>query len=323
MKFPWKNLNALLLFLFFLSCCIFIGFSVNRVYRFSVAEPAEENPSSLHVLVGAEDSEPEFMHRFFLGVDSVCSRNDAVAELLQPPVGTEFCTLDEWCSYAEFVCADILILYSENSAYKVRPLYDVHGKFIPVIIAGQSDPLGAQVCRITNDVKGEAEAAVREMIAGNYRNPAVFRGKSSCAAEYDRLISIAEKEFARLSGASAEFESHGLSYTVIDDEVRQLLPNLVRNDGTDIVLCYSADEINVVAQIIVDLNLTDKVSVMGFYANAKTEEFLYKGIVYCVVGVEPQEMGRNAVEEFFTWRKTGSARREIPAAVKIIRGKRQ
>lgn len=322
MKFPWKNVNALLLFLFFLSCCIFISFSVNRVYRFSVAKPAEENSCSLHVLVGAEDSEPEFMHDFFQGIDSVCSRNDAVAELLQPPVGTEFCTLDEWCSYAEFVCADVLILYSEKSTYKVRPLYDVHGKFIPVIIAGQSDSSGAQICRIANDVKGEAEAAVKEMISGNYKNPVVFRGKNSDSKEYDSLISIAEKEYARLSGSPAEFESRTLSYNVIDDEVRQLLPNLVRSDGTDLVLCYSADEINVVAQIIVDLNLTDKVSVMGFHANAKTEEFLYKGIVYCVVGVEPEEMGRNAAEEFFLWRKNGAAEREIPASVKIIRGNR-
>ena len=39
--------------------------------------------------------------------------------------------------------------------------------------------------------------------------------------------------------------------------------------------------------------------------------------------VEPTVKEWNAVEEFFTWRKTGSARREIPAAVKIIRGKRQ
>lgn len=323
MKTCWKNFYIVLLLLISLGNFFLMLFFVGRIYKYSNESEKSSEICSSHLLVGAEYGNPYVVQEFYRGIKKVCEENNAVAELLVPEIETEKESLSEWCEYAEFVCADAILLFSEDDSFKVRPLSDVHGKFIPVIVAGIADPSGAQISTVMTDVFAQAQAAAEEIISNSWKNPlAIFRSNFRSKIPF-QIIQEIEKNLSVLSDRTVSVGTYRLfSDDIIYDEVRQILPGFVRDKKVDVILAYSASDINIIAQSIVELNLADRVSVIGFDQNEKTENFIDNGIVRCVAGADPFLMGKNSADEFFEWKKTGLAKQKCFVNAKISGGNR-
>ncbi|MBQ5998723.1 MAG: substrate-binding domain-containing protein [Treponema sp.] len=321
MKTSWKNFYISLIFLISLGNFVLIVFFVSRIYKYSNESENLSKVCSSHLLVGAEYENSYVVHEFYEGIKNVCEENNAVAELLVPEIETKKMTLSEWCEYAELVCADAIILLSEDDSFKVRSLCDVHGKFIPVIVAGTADLSGAQVCSIMTDISGQARAVAEEIKSNGWKNPiAIFRSNYRSKNPFN-LVQETEKNLSVLVDRAFPIGIYRLfSDDIIYDEVRQILPDLVRDKKIDVILAYSASDINIIAQSIAELNLADKVSVIGFDQNEETEKFIDNGIVRTIADTDPFLMGKISAEEFFVWKKTGSAKPKCFVNAKISGG---
>ena len=299
MKYTGKARNLVLLALFLLSLIFYVSFFVYKIKRLASPVEVKSNYNQEHILVGVEDSDSDFVKQFFLGVKTVSSAYEATAELLFPETGNKYSSLEEWCQYAQFVGADGLILLSSRDDFFTGELKTVHNQEIPLVLAGECSLKTKLVSHITVSNYQEGKILASEIKKSGSSRPLAILRKNYASDEIYRIISAVDKNLSEGEKISVQSLK---SPDVIDDEVRSLLLEIARSKRADLILCYGAEDLNLVSQTIIDLNLADRLSVIGIYGDSKTDEYLEKGIVISVVNADPFSMGVACAEELFSWK---------------------
>lgn len=312
-----KSLIVTLLGLIAVSCFIYISFFAYRIRAVSRGSYRDSREYKYHVLVGVTESNADYAKEFYEGTKYICPVFDAAVELLETSPEDIDSLLDYWIEYARFVDADGLILYSGDDTLSSKKLIGLHEKEIPVVIAGECSTGSQQVSHVTSSKYELGKLAFQEIIDGGWKKPVAIVRKNYQSDQPYRIISAIERNMPQ----QKKIKIHNLvSEEVIDDEVRNVLMQYAQNDSADVIITFTAEETNLIAQTIVDQNITDKLSVIGFSGDKKTLDYIKKGIVSANIYADPWEMGAASAEELFKWKSSGFSNNYRQIVPKIRRG---
>jgi ABC-type sugar transport system substrate-binding protein len=73
----------------------------------------------------------------------------------------------------------------------------------------------------------------------------------------------------------------------------------------DVIVSLRVEDTMLAAQSLIELNQTNRVSVVSFRESPEIYEYLRKGIVSAVVVVDARQMGRRAIESLVEYLDTG------------------
>lgn len=293
-----KNIILLLLSLIIFSCLVYISYFAVKIHHLSVIAEEDNRLYTHHILVGVTDQDSAFTKDFYSGVQYMGSVFDGAVEMLEAPVAEDR-VLEKWLDYAKFVDADGVILFTMDETFKPKPVLGLHDVEIPVVVAGECNNSENKVCQVTSDKKLLAKLAVQEIEKNGWEKPCALVRNSFPSDEIYRILSEMNTGY--------RIPVHKLySDDVLDDEIRGLLVNLYKNRQADVLLCFTAEETNLAAQTIVEQNLGDRLSIISFYGNSKTKDYLEKGIVQSMIYIDAWEMGIACAEELFYWKRSGN-----------------
>lgn len=311
-----KSAIIFLAALIIVSCLFYVLYFAYRVQKISKGDATDRKPYEYHVLVCGINKSSENMTEFFRGAKFVASAFDGIAENLETDRLDKNFSLDKILEYVEYSDADGLIIFSDDESIAAEKIENVHGKEIPVVIAGKCKPESKQVSHIISSNYEISRMISRVILDGKWKNPAVFFRQTATYNKNLRIMAGIEKE---LTEKNIKIQKAYLG-DVVDDEIRYKLIEWAQNDSADVVVCFSAEESNLVAQTIIDQNLTDKFSVISVFGNNKTKEFHKKGIVSAVIYIDSWEAGAIAASELFNWKKDGFANQYRQLEPKLMAG---
>lgn len=311
-----KYLIPLLMVLIAISSCVYILFFSYNIKSLSSSAPEDKRQCQYHILIASEDSNSEFMKDFHEGAEYICPVFDAVVELLKPdsesdPVEN---SLEHWFEYAGLVDADGLIVVSNDGSFEVKRVFGSRSEGIPVVLAGECAPESRQISHIYSNIGEYARLAAVEIHRGGWNKPVALIRKSSKSEIPEKIINL-------LSEAGINVQVIYLnSSDVIDDEVHKVLRSFVKEESADVILCFNAEEVNLVAQMLVDQNLTDQLSLIGFDGDRKTKDYVKKGVVFSNIYSDAWQMGAASAEELFKWRNSGTFNNVRKVEPKVLQG---
>lgn len=294
-----KSVIVVLLGLVAFCCFAYILAFAIKIHSLSKVPGEEGRTYQDHIVVIGDDFDGQFHEDFFNGIKFAAGEYDAVAECVGQDNFYSASTMEDWIEYARFVDADGIILVSRKNTLAVDRVMGFHEKEIPVVVAGECVPGGNQISHVTTSKYEMGKLAAEKIRRGGWKKPVAFVQGNSGSDEPFRIISGAERNLQGM-----KIRMHMLvSGAVMDDEVRSTLMNLAETNSCDLILCFSSEETNLVAQTLVDQNLTEKMSVIGFYGDDKTKDFLSKGIVAAMISADPWKMGAACVDELYSWKR--------------------
>lgn len=296
-----KTLTVILLGFMAFSCFAYILVFAIKIHSLSKVPGEESRSYQDHIVVIGDEFDTQFHEDFFNGIKFTAAENDAIAEYLGQDSFYSASSLEDWIDYARFVDADGIIIVSRKNGLFMDKVMNFHDHEIPVVVAGECSPGGNQISHVTSSKYEMGKLAAEKIRKGGWKKPVAFiRGDLDTDEPY-RIVSGAERNLRGM-----KIRMHMLvSGDVMDDEVRSSLMNLGETNSADIILCFSSEETNLVAQTIIDQNLTEKMGVMGFYGDEKTKEYLSKGIVVAMISSDPWKMGSICVDELYSWKRRG------------------
>jgi ABC-type sugar transport system substrate-binding protein len=96
---------------------------------------------------------------------------------------------------------------------------------------------------------------------------------------------------------SADFSGSGF-----EEAVRR---RIMEDMSLDVIVSLRVEDTMLAAQSLIELNQTNRVSVVSFRESPEIYEYLRKGIVSAVVVVDARQMGRRAIESLVEYLDTG------------------
>lgn len=289
-----------------------------RIYRLSVNTENDSKFYDYRILVCGAEKHDEFMADFYSGAKFVATAYNGITEYIDIDHSYEEFSLEKCLDYARFSDADGLIIFSDDESFFAKKIQNVHGKEIPVVVAGECKDEGHQVSRIEVDLD-ELEKLVAEKIKkGGWKKTAAFvRQPENHASLVTKIIPGIEK---KLEGLQKIQMFSIAAEEMADDDIRSILMALAKDNSAGLILCFSEEDTDLTVQTIIEQNLTDKFSVMGFFKSSKNVEFLKKGIISAIIYMDPWEVGAAGVSELFAWKKNGFTNGCRLITPKIIEG---
>lgn len=265
-------------------CFLYIGFFMHKMVHISSADfGGVEREYKRHVIIGGTREYMSLLDEFALAVKEEAEFYDAKVEVLYPKSVADFRGLNDWAEYARFVCADGLILFCNDGDYSGDFLINVHNKNIPVIVAG---PAALDVDFVI--------VKLREIVSAHKKwRHGIF------LTNEDRFGLIEQNLFDRANKMLDCYLEILKSDESREDVLRSLILDAVLNKKADVIFCMTPEETNLVAQIVIDMNLAGRIDIVGLIGDSGNAEYIEKGIVSASILYDEKSMARNALKFLF------------------------
>lgn len=274
------SFGSIILAVFF----IYLGFFIHRMVHISDPDfGGPEKEYKYHVLVGGTREYLSLLEDFAEAVEEEAEFYDAKVELLFPNSVADFRGLNDWVEYARFVCADGLILFCNEGEYSGDYLINVHNKKVPVVVSGPAALDSRFVIQKLMDVV---------LFNENWSKAIFLTNEDRFGVKEKSLLKGAQK----LLNCQLEFLK---SDEGREDVLRQLIFDYVLNKKADVIFCLTPEETNLVAQIVIDMNLAGQIDIVGLIGDSGNNEYIEKGIVSASILYDEQSMARDALKILF------------------------
>ena len=297
---------------------VLIVFSVNILNKQERYVALSTEGQKNHILVAGTHTDADFLQEVYEGASSVAEEYDAVVELLLPDSHADDVSISSWLDYAEYVGASGIIAYVDNEKEIVNSPVDIYGEKIPLVTLGNDNPnsdhisyigtnkyeLGRQLAKLVKSIKQENSELL--IVADTDIN--------------NESTNIMVASFTESLGASSSVNWNlletGRNKNISPDEI--IRQTFIRKPEINMVICLSLEDTLRVTQCVIDLNKTGQVKIIGFHESEKTLEYLNKGILSAIISFEPEEIGKMAMKEIFSYKKSGYANGYIVNNINVI-----
>ncbi len=247
------------------------------------------------VMIGRRTDSP-FSREIYQGaVDSASSLN-AVVELIGPVNDADRTTFAEYMDYAIAARASGIISFVVDELSMLEPIRQAASKGIPVVtlendainsprqsfVGVSSYELGRLLGNLVLDAAGESARVV-----------VLLDNEVASSPENIMLSSMRE---AVQKNAGIRIIPMGISYRseiVVDETIRRIILN---DPEIDVIVSLSVEDTLRVTQAVIDLNRSDRVSIIAFRESEEILEFVRKGLIHAAVVIDAKQMGRRAME---------------------------
>jgi len=276
----------------------------------NAAKSAKIDPGKTYrryVMLIAERRDSPFWQMVYAGALEAAEELDCVVEMVGPVSDADRRTADEYLNYAIAARVDGILSYIHDDAPTRENLELASKKGIPVITL-ENDSVSSSRISFVGVSSYELGKLLGEQLVrvGGTPSRALILTDGSAWKSSENIMLSGLREAVRLySGISVvPLGSAGYTGSGFEEAVRT---RVMTDPELDVIVSMRVEDTMLAAQMLIELNRTNRVSIISFRESPEIYEYLRKGIVSAVVVVDARQMGRRAMESLVEHLDTGHA----------------
>ena len=108
---------------------------------------------------------------------------------------------------------------------------------------------------------------------------------------------------------------------IVSSVIERIPPSFTLKSNSNIFISLSEDDTIMSAQLLSEMFPAYSYKLLGFGANEVCQLYLQKGFITELFSLDPERIGKAAMQELFEYRNKGYANSYVTASVKITRAK--
>jgi ribose transport system substrate-binding protein len=304
----WVLLSFTLIGLLFFFILFYIIFMQSRA---KLRTQNDYNPADTclyHVIITGTYENKNFLTDLYKGAASLEKSYNAVVDLHVPDSQADTTSLQNLIDYCSFLNADGIIAYIDSPDDTPVILERKENPVIPLITTGQFSANLQQISYVGANYWEMGKRVADEVISLLPQGGNVYIISDSISTNTTNLISSVQRTL-------------GEKPQIISSVIESIPPSFTLNSNSNIFISLSEDDTIMSAQLLSEMFPAYSYKLLGFGANEVCQLYLQKGLITELFSLDPERIGKAAMQELFEYRNKGYANSYVTAGVKITRAK--
>lgn len=304
----WVLLSFTLIGLLFFLILFYITFMQSRA---KLKTQNEYNPADTclyHVIITGTYENKAFLTELYKGAASLEKSYNAVVDLHVPESQADTTSLQNLIDYCSFLNADGIIAYIDSPDDTPVILQRNENPAIPLITTGQFSANLQQISYVGVNYWEMGKRVADEVTGLLPQGGNVYIISDSISTNTTNLISSVQRTLQEKP-------------QIVSSVIERIPPSFTLKSNSNIFISLSEDDTIMSAQLLSEMFPAYSYKLLGFGANEVCQLYLQKGFITELFSLDPERIGKAAMQELFEYRNKGYANSYVTASVKITRAK--
>lgn len=304
----WVLLSFTLIGLLFFLILFYITFMQSRA---KLKTQNEYNPADTclyHVIITGTYENKAFLTELYKGAASLEKSYNAVVDLHVPDSQADTTSLQNLIDYCSFLNADGIIAYIDSPDDTPVILQRNENPAIPLITTGQFSANLQQISYVGVNYWEMGKRVADEVTGLLPQGGNVYIISDSISTNTTNLISSVQRTLQEKP-------------QIVSSVIESIPPSFTLKSNSNIFISLSEDDTIMSAQLLSEMFPAYSYKLLGFGANEVCQLYLQKGFITELFSLDPERIGKAAMQELFEYRNKGYANSYVTASVKITRAK--
>ena len=304
----WVLLSFTLIGLLFFFILFYITFMQSRA---KLKTQNEYNPADTclyHVIITGTYENKSFLTELYKGAASLEKSYNAVVDLHVPESQADTTSLQNLIDYCSFLNADGIIAYIDSPDDTPVILQRNENPAIPLITTGQFSANLQQISYVGVNYWEMGKRVADEVTGLLPQGGNVYIISDSISTNTTNLISSVQRTLQEKP-------------QIVSSVIERIPPSFTLKSNSNIFISLSEDDTIMSAQLLSEMFPAYSYKLLGFGANEVCQLYLQKGFITELFSLDPERIGKAAMQELFEYRNKGYANSYVTASVKITRAK--
>ena len=304
----WVLLSFTLIGLLFFLILFYITFMQSRA---KLKTQNEYNPADTclyHVIITGTYENKAFLTELYKGAASLEKSYNAVVDLHVPESQADTTSLQNLIDYCSFLNADGIIAYIDSPDDTPVILQRNENPVIPLITTGQFSANLQQISYVGVNYWEMGKRVADEVTGLLPQGGNVYIISDSISTNTTNLISSVQRTLQEKP-------------QIVSSVIERIPPSFTLKSNSNIFISLSEDDTIMSAQLLSEMFPAYSYKLLGFGANEVCQLYLQKGFITELFSLDPERIGKAAMQELFEYRNKGYANSYVTASVKITRAK--
>ncbi len=304
----WVLLSFTLIGLLFFFILFYITFMQSRSKLRTQNEYDPADTCLYHVIITGTYENQSFLTELYKGAASLEKSYNAVVDLHVPTSEAGTSSLQNLIDYCSFLNADGIIAYIDSPDDTPVILQRKDNPAIPLITTGQFSANLQQISYVGANYWEMGKRVADEVISLLPQGGNVYIISDSISTNTTNIISSIQRTLQ---------EKPQILYSVIES----IPPSFSLKSNSNIFISLSEDDTIMSAQLLSEMFPAYSYKLLGFGTNEVCQLYLQKGFITELFSLDPERIGKAAMQVLFEYRNKGYANSYVTASVKITRAK--
>ncbi len=271
----------------------------------------EDNPADVclyHIVITGTYENKSFLTELYNGAASLEKSYNAVVDLHVPDSQAGTSSMQSLLDYCSFLNADGIIAYVDSPDETLNLLQRNDEPFIPLITTGQFSSNIQQISYVGVNYWEMGKRIADEVIDLFQNQGNVYIINNSFTTNTSNLISSIQRTLQD----SADINAHVIDNIYFADPY----------SSDNIFIALTEEDTIMTAQQLSEQFPSDNDKLLGFGGNEVCLLYLQKGYIYELFSLDPERIGKMAMQELFEYRNKGYANSYVTPEVKITKAEK-
>ena len=305
----WVLLIFTLIALLFFMILFYTSFMQSRKKNRNANDYNPEDTCLYHVIITGTYENQSFLTEVYKGAASLETSYNAVVDLHVPDSEADTSSLQNLLDYCSFLNADGIIAYIDSPDDTPIILQRKDTPLIPFITTGQFSPNLEQISYVGVNFWEMGKRVADEVLSLLPQGGNVYIISDNINTNTTNLISSVQSTLQ---------ENEAIHSSVIDS----ITPSFVLNSNSNIFISLTEDDTIMWAQQLSEEFPAYSYKLLGFGGNEVCQLYLQKGFITELFSLNPEKIGKEAMQVLFEYRNRGYANSYVTAEVKITRAEK-
>ena len=305
----WVLLTFTLIGLLFFLILFYITFMQSRV---KLKTQNEYNPADTclyHVIITGTYENKSFLTELYKGAASLEKSYNAVVDLHVPESQADTTSLQNLIDYCSFLNADGIIAYVDSPDDTPVMLQRKDNPVIPLVTTGQFSANLQQISYVGVNYWEMGKRVADEVTSLLPQGGNVYIISDSISTNTTNLISSVQRTLQEKP-------------QIVSSVIESIPPSFTLKSNSNIFISLSEDDTIMSAQLLSEMFPAYSYKLLGFGANEVCQLYLQKGFITELFSLDPERIGKAAMQELFEYRNKGYANSYVTAEVKITKAEK-
>ncbi len=304
----WVLLTFTLIGLLFFLIFFYITFmqSRNKLKIQNDYNPADT--CLYHIIITGTYENQSFLTELYKGAASLEKSYNAVVDLHVPTSQADTTSLQNLIDYCSFLNADGIIAYVDSPDDTPVMLQRKDNPVIPLVTTGQFSANLQQISYVGANYWEMGKRVADEVIGFLPQGGNVYIISDSISINTTNIISSIQRTIQDKP-------------QIVSSVIESIPPNFELESNSNIFISLTEDDTIMSAQLLSETFPAYSYKLLGFGTNEVCQLYLQKGFITELFSLDPERIGKAAMQELFEYRNKGYANSYVTAGVKITRAK--
>lgn len=305
----WVLLILTLIAILFFLILFYTTFKQSRAI---IKNQNEYNPADTclyNIIITGTYENESFLTELYKGAASLEKSYNAVVDLHVPNSQADTTSLQNLIDYCSFLNADGIIAYIDSPDDVPVILQRNDAPAIPLITTGQFSPGIEQVSYVGVNYWEMGKRVADEVTSLLPEGGNVYIISDSISTNTTNLISSVQRTLQ---------ENSNIYSSVIEN----ISPSFILDSNNNIFISLNEDETIMSAQQLSEQFPAESYKLLGFGGNEVCQLYLQKGFITELFSLDPERIGKAAMQGLFEYRNKGYTNSYVTAEVKITKAEK-